>query len=704
MNPTVEIYQTQNATSLKWVFYLTFAFTMLGFISDTPRSLANNEYFAVYLNIAHIVYSFILLPFIITRKISIYKASLLIIYGELFVIIICYLKFIYFGEFTLGLLSVASVLGVLYIGLISLLTSSLHTLIYGIIISTFVLLAALFYPFEADFVFPPVYALILYSFTLGMYIFTNKMIHAFFVNYKNNQKLKQIDAFKNKFFADISHDFRTPLTVINGLAEKIKTQPEIHQQKLRQEAEMIERNGHNLLHLVNQMLDLACIDRMNLKLHFVMADVISYLQYIFECFQSIAETKGIKYYIYKEVDRLEMDFDPDQLYKIVSNLLSNALKYSQEQGEIIFHLQHDTTSQELIIKVSDSGPGIAPEDLPYIFDRFYAASGTKKKEGTGIGLALAKELTEQMNGSIHVESHEKGMVFTVKLPVSHNAERKEKIKTPHPFLPEITPHPEEYETEDTIITDKEDKLVVLLIEDNADVSRFIESCIRDQYHIVKAFNGINGVNKALKLIPDLIITDVMMPEMDGFEVCHTLKNDERTSHIPFIFLTARATDSDKIRGIAGGADAYLVKPFNKTELMVRMEQLIELRRKLRVKYQDYYLNQKQKTDSTEDSFLTKVIDTINREIDNPEFKATDLAFALNLSESQLYRKIKALTGKSTAVYIRSVRLQHAKEKLKHADFNIAETAYACGFNDPAWFSRIFKEEFGYAPSEIKNSN
>ncbi len=568
--------------------------------------------------------------------------------------------------------------------------------------STFVLLAALFYPFKASFVFPPVYALILYSFTLGMYIFTNKMINVFYVNHKNNQKLKVVDELKNKFFVDITHDFRTPLTVINGIAEKIKDQPDIGKQKLQQEAEMIERNGNNLLHLVNQMLDLARIDRLNLKLHFVQADLIPYLQYVFECFQSIAESKNVQYYIYKEVDTLEMDFDPEQLYKVVSNLLSNALKYSKVNGEIVFHIRYDQTKRQLVLKVADSVPGIAPDKLPYIFIRFYVVSDTKTDKGTGIGLALTKELTELMNGSIHVQSSDKGTVFMVKLPVSNKAEKSEQIVKPHPVWPEVKQYSEGSQSKEIYSTGEDDKLLVLLIEDNADVSRFIESCIENQYEIVKVFDEESGVKKAFEIIPDLIITDVMMPRMDGFEVCRNLKNDERTSHIPLIILTARATETDKIKGIAGGADAYLIKPFNKAELMVRMEKLIQLREKLRTKFQDY-VAQPQGIDSPDESFLTKAIKSIEKEIHNPEFKAADLAFALNLSESQLYRKIKAITGKSTAVYIRSVRLQHAKEKLKDADFNIAETAYACGFNDPAWFSRIFKEEYGYSPSEIKHS-
>lgn len=701
MNNKKRIYQNENETSLKWVFYLTMIFTGLGFASDIPRSLAEGETIPAFLNASHIVYSLVLLPFFLLRKISIYYASLLIIYAELVVVILSMISFMLNDGLTLGIFSSYVVLGVLYIGLISLLTSPKHTVIYGSTLSTFVLLTSLFYQFEANFIFAPVYALILYSFTLGMYIFTNKMINVFYVNHKNNQKLKEVDELKNKFFADITHDFRTPLTVINGIAEKIKDQPDIGKQKLRQEVEMIERNGNNLLHLVNQMLDLARIDRLNLKLHFVQADVIPYLQYVFECFQSIAESKNIHYYIYKEVDTLEMDFDPEQLYKIVSNLLSNALKYSNVNGEIVFHIRYDPSAKQLILKISDSGPGIAQDKLPYIFNRFYVGSGTRENKGTGIGLALAKELTELMCGIIDVQSSNKGTVFTVELPVSNEAEKSGQIVKPHTVLPEMKQYSEDVQHEEICIGDHKDKLIVLLIEDNADVSSFIESCIESQYKTVKAFDGESGIDRAFEIIPDLIITDVMMPRLDGFEVCRTLKNDERTSHIPLIILSARATDTDKIKGIAGGADAYLIKPFNKAELMVRMEQLIQLREKLRTKYQNY-VARSQETDSPDESFLTKAIKSIENEIHNPEFKAADLAFALNLSESQLYRKIKALTGKSTAVYIRSVRLQHAKEKLQHADFNIAETAYACGFNDPAWFSRIFKEEFGYAPSEIKN--
>lgn len=700
MHEKIHIYQQKNANSLKWVFYLTFIFTMLGFISDTPRSLANNEIVSACLNAGHIVFSLLLLPFVIFRKVRIYHASLLIIYGELLVVILNSLYFIFLDQFTLGLLSVASVLGVLYIGLISLLTAPLHTLIYGITISSFVLITSLFYRFEASFVFPPVYALILYSFTLGMYLFTNKMLHAFYKSHKHNEKLKEIDDQKNKFFADISHDFRTPLTVINGIADKIKTEPDIGKVQLKQEAEMIARNGRHLLHLVNQMLDLARIDRMNLKLHYVQADIIPYLQYIFECFKSIAENRQIHYYIYKETDTLVMDFDPGHLYKIASNLLSNALKFSGKNATIVFHIHYDSRDNQLILKVSDTGTGIPPDKLPRIFERFYTVSLTKKSKGTGIGLALAKELTELMQGSIDVKSSREGTVFTVHLPVLQQAERADSIEKPDPFLPGTEFLREDFPQETRVNQKAPNKLIVLLIEDNADVARFIESCIANHYQTMKAADGRRGVHKAFEVIPDLIIADVMMPQMDGFEVCRNLKNDERTSHIPFIFLTARASDADKVRGIAGGADAYLVKPFNKAELLVRMEQLIELRKKLRLKYQNY-IDNPWPTNTPDHSFLQKALAAIEQELHNSDFKASDLAFALNLSDSQVYRKIKALTGKSTAVFIRSVRLHHAREKLKASRMNIAETAYACGFNDPSWFSRIFKEEFGYAPSALK---
>lgn len=347
--------------------------------------------------------------------------------------------------------------------------------------------------------------------------------------------------------------------------------------------------------------------------------------------------------------------------------------------------------------------GISKDVLPHIFNRFYQADASmiRSNKGTGIGLSLTKNFIELMGGNITVKSElGKGTEFTVYLPIFTTAKRQDlAFKDIEMPVFEIDGLKEDAKPQYL----KESNLpIALIIEDNVDVVYFLKNSLETKYRTVYADNGKIGVEKALSEIPDIIICDVMMPVMDGYEVCKTLKSDKRTDHIPIIMLTAKSTQKDRIVGLSHGADAYLVKPFEKAELFIRLDQLIVLRKKMVNKFESDGLAVffKTQTKNPRVQFLQKVIEIIQHEMANSNFGPKQLAFKLQLSESQTYRKVKTITDKSTAVFIRSVRLNRAKEMLYDSDMTISEIAYSVGFNDPSWFSRAFKNEFGYAPSAI----
>ncbi len=520
-------------------------------------------------------------------------------------------------------------------------------------------------------------------------------------------RLKEINQLKNSLFTNITHEFRTPLTVIKGMTSVIKSN--IKNEKLddlENSLEMIDHNSDNLLYLVNEMLDLAKIESGNMELQLEQSDVVPFIKYLSESFNSLVEENQINLTVYSEINSLIMDFDAKKLTSVISNLLSNAVKFTPELGKIIIHINQISQKEDsfLFIKVKDNGIGISKDKLPNIFNRFYQtdSSTIRKNEGTGIGLALTKELVELMKGTIEVKSTlDNGSEFSIMIPVTRDAPTSKNVQiesVPHIHLPSTSPNQSEKS-----LQANSDNPLVLIIEDNMDVAHYLKTCLLGKYESIHAVNGVDGIDMALEKIPDIIICDVMMPRKDGFEVCATLKSDERTDHIPIIILTAKVTTEDRLTGLSHGADAYLAKPFNKEELFTRLDQLIFLRKKLigKIQKEGYdKLLQNKHDKNPKIQFLQKVEKLIQVEIGNSAFGSNELAKKLLVSESQIYRKIKAITGKSTAIFIRSIRLEHAKKLLQNTDKTVSEIAYEVGFNDPSWFSRAFKDEFGFAPSSI----
>ena len=516
-------------------------------------------------------------------------------------------------------------------------------------------------------------------------------------------RLKEMDRLKTHLYTNITHEFRTPLTVILGMTEQARGYFKVRAaEKFEPAVRAVQRNARQLLRLVNQMLDLARLEAGALEVNMIQDDVTAYLQYLSGSFRSLAESKDIQLMIHQEKRPLIMDFDPDKLFYIVSNLLSNAIKYTPEGGKVVFRIstENQNSLEWLLLEVKDNGIGVGPAELPYIFDRFYRASPFGRDNGgtgAGIGLAFTKELVKLLNGQVKAKSSPgKGSIFTVRLPIHRNA----KVQKAAPFsaLPE-TPTI----SDNGASHSSGERHTILIVEDNPDVQAYLQACLEGQYEIIKAGNGQEGIDKALEIVPDLIISDVMMPEKDGFELCRYLKKNERTSHIPIVLLTARADEASRLEGLEGGADAYLPKPFNQKELFVRLKKLIELRQRLQARYQQAspFSLPPEAAFSREDDFIKKVQAQMKAHLSDETFGVRELAGELAMSRSQVFKKLKALTGQSIAQYMRSYRLHCARQLLKSSTLSVSEVAYAVGFRDPAYFSRVFSDAFGAPPSEAR---
>lgn len=537
-------------------------------------------------------------------------------------------------------------------------------------------------------------------------LFTIYLIYRFIlskkIEHQENLRLVELDNLKTKLYGNITHELRTPLTVILGMINTIKQKmtPD-ERQKFESKFLVLSRNSKNLLFLINQILDLSKIESGKMKLTPIQADIIPFLKVNLESFHSFANNKNIELIFYNENEEILMDFDPEKLAIIISNLVTNAIKFTPKKGKIILHVKKEKQNNiaNLIIKIKDNGIGISKEAQLHIFDRFYQVE-EYSTGGTGIGLSLTKEIVGLMKGHVRVKSKlHQGTEFTISIPINQKEELVEQIVIKKPILYEEIDLQKEKNHNQQI----NGAPLLLIIEDNPDVANYIASGLNTQYEIIFAYDGQEGIAKALNSIPDLIITDLMMPIADGFEVCHVLKNNEKTSHIPIIMLTARIMEKDKIKGLAHGADAYLTKPFNQNELLIRIEQMILLRKRIQEKYRLTGFSL-EKSNSKEVIFIQKCIRQIHLHLDQENFRATQLAFSIHLSESQLYRKIKAITNLSTAVFIREIRLEAGKEMLQKTNLNISEIAYACGFSNPDWFSKTFKDKFGYSPASFRKNN
>ena len=417
-----------------------------------------------------------------------------------------------------------------------------------------------------------------------------RLKHQLELEHEHAVKLEEIDSIKSRFFANISHEFRTPLTLILGPAFKIKT--ECKDENVTKQAGMIQKNANRLLELINQLLDLSKVEAGKLKISASKGNLASFIRGISMSFESIAEKKDIRFKVKMQREKIETYFDKDKMEKIITNLLSNAFKFTLEGGEIIVSLE-EVENDSVKIIVHDTGIGISKKDLPKMFDRFFQAdnSHTREHEGTGIGLALTKELVELHKGKISIDSQEGDWTeVIVELPLGKDHFSEDQIVE----IEEQEPEGREIIVSDFVsdrIVDEDfeggvaEKNIVLVVEDNHDVREYIREALIQEYNVAEAVNGEQGLRKAEKLIPDLIVSDVMMPKVDGIEMMKQLKNDAKTSHIPLILLTAKSEQNNKLEGLGLGAEAYLTKPFDIQELHVRIKSLIEQRQKVAIEIQ-----------------------------------------------------------------------------------------------------------------------
>ncbi len=534
--------------------------------------------------------------------------------------------------------------------------------------------------------------------------------HQLELEHDHAKKLEEIDSMKSRFFENISHEFRTPLTLILGPAEQILTNNS--DDVVKKNADLIKRNANSLLNLINQLLDLARLDTGRIKLKAAQQNIIPYLKGIVMSFESLALMNSIKLNLYFPANELMVYFDREKMETIIKNLLSNAFKFTPSQNEISVSISTFNESS-VEIKVRDTGIGIPEEQLPKIFNRFYQfhSAHTPEHKGTGIGLALVKELVQLHHGSISADSKlGEWTEFRIILPLGkEHLAPYEIVEIDEPTLTEnLIFNKSEFvhstnhnaNNENTITS----KNIILIVEDNSDVREFIKDSLGNEFHFEEAENGEEGIKQAVEIIPDLIISDIMMPRMNGNEMTRKLKSDQRTSHIPIILLTAKSGQENIIKGLETGADEYIVKPFDPKELHIRINNLINLRKKLQEIYGTEKITtirkSKHKLKEIDIQFLERILKVIDQHISEEDFTIENFGHEVGMSRSQMFRKIKALTGKSCSVYLRSVRLAKAKIMLQNQEANISEIAYSVGFGSPSYFAHCFKEEYGYAPSEI----
>ncbi|QEE49851.1 response regulator [Flavobacterium alkalisoli] len=542
-----------------------------------------------------------------------------------------------------------------------------------------------------------------WAFTL--YIIAAIIVSILFINYsiqqglikneillkqKEAQQLREMDEVKSRFFSNITHELRTPITLIMGPAEQLKTLDSKEQQGHL--LSIISKNAGSLLNLTNQLLDIAKLEAGALKPYKLWGDVVAAVKQVIVMFSEEASTKNNEI-IFEGPETAEYFFAPDILERILYNLLSNALKYSYLGGKVF--VRFSESEKGIVLEVQDTGRGIPHDEQSNIFKRFYHIDGKSKEVGTGIGLSLVKELIDLEGGTIDVKSdntkNNHGTTFTVLLPY------RKAVETIDNNPPQVQVNEKD---DDSGLSDS--KPLILLVEDNRELANFIEGSLNPYYTIYRAQNGKEGLELALSIMPDLILSDVLMEGMDGFEMCKHLKSDINTDHIPVIMLTAKVDMGSKLEGLSYGADDYLTKPFNVTELLLRIENRLELLKKQRkFIYRKLKLlpdEVEQNVSVTEDPFLNKMYAVIDTRLDDETFSMDELASALNISRSSLHRKIKSLTNMSTTEIVKIYRLKKAVSLL-HENYTISEVAYKTGFGSPSYFSKSFKEVYSLTPTE-----
>lgn len=533
---------------------------------------------------------------------------------------------------------------------------------------------------------------------------------------RTQRSMQEMEQVRQNFFTNITHEFRTPLTVILGITDGLKKR--LADRHTEPGFDLIIRQSNEMLSLVNQLLYISKVRSVVSSHDWRTGDIVALLRMVLESVRVQTAKDLIDIEFFTSDDSIQMDFVPDYTQKLLQSLLSNSIKFTPRGGKIRVSVVLE--KKMVHITIIDSGRSIAEKDLPHIFDPFYQGDASVGNLRTGIGLSLVRQMTEAMDGKIEVSSmKEQGTKFLVTLPQSHADEEFKK------WLPEEGLLEEErlavnkdnrasLDEEDSTSMEKENMALqqdedmrqptILVIEDNADIARYMGAILEDRYRVLFALDGKEGLAKAEEYMPDLILTDLMMPEMDGYELCRVVRASAILNHIPVIVVTARCEEKDLLMGLEAGADAYLVKPFSADELKIRVMKLLESRRLLREKYSQAL--QEGKSDSVEISdgdkdFMARLQKVLFANISDTDLSSEILADKLFMSKSQLNRKVKSLTGLDTATYVRQSRMSFAKKLIAAGDMSIGDIVMRCGFESPSYFTKTFKQYFGVTPSQYR---
>ena len=556
--------------------------------------------------------------------------------------------------------------------------------------------------------------------------------HQFDVSKMEKEKSEELQQMKLEFFTNISHEFRTPLTLIKGPLDYLeKNEEELNSEERKKQYDLMSKNANYLLRLVNQLLDFRRLDRKKMQLNFSKLNIVEFIEETSGPFLFMANKKQIDFNVIATHKNIEVSFDPDALEKIMNNLLFNAFKFTPEQHKIsviihtgssfenpnVFNKKLDL-SKYVVIQIKDTGKGIPAEKLEHIFERYYVER-KKNIQGAGIGLSFTKSLVELHDGFINVESAEgKGTTFSVLLPVKNNENangkiidlenelQEEHLSNLAPDLQTLTGELKADFEKSKTQKEEENKLPkILLIEDNEDIREFIKQGLGEKYEIVEAENGEEGLQKAIEELPSLIVSDIMMPKLDGLAMSKQLREDKKTSHIPIVLLTAKSSTDTEREALGIGIEDFIRKPFDLDVLVLKIQNIISKRESIRNKYKTTVSLEPSEiaVTSVDEKFLKQAMAIVEDHMMNTEFSVEMLVAEMGMSRSNLYLKLKEITGLSSSEFIRSVRLKRAVQLIKKSDMSVKEIMYMTGFNTASYFSKCFKKQYGMVPSEYVKS-
>lgn len=522
---------------------------------------------------------------------------------------------------------------------------------------------------------------------------------------KTNRTLRQVEQIRTGFFTNITHEFRTPLTVILGLVEQMRNN-DVSKDETERYLNSIQRQGNNLLELVNQLLDMSKLMAKADRKQWYRGNIVAFIRMTLDSYREYACSQYINLLFIPESNTIEMDFIPEYFNKIMRNPLSNALKYTPANGIIRIEMKKDKSL--LRLQVFNTGNEIPEEEIPRLFDTFYQGSNNEKQIGTGIGLPYTRQMVESMNGNIKVYNKKgEGVVFSVYIPLDQDSIER----LPWSDATNVTEQIRGKNDLEKIqvknnVAENSLSPSILIVEDNLDISFYISTLLKGKYHLNYASDGKEGIDKAKNYMPDLILTDLMMPGMDGYMLCHEIRQSEILNHIPIIIITAKSSDADRIRGLEEGADAYLIKPFNAEELLVRVEKLLEQRRQLRDKFSKALQEgsaQNVELSSRDRDFLNRLTSIIHSHLADKDLNADFIADKMCMSRTQLNRKIRSIADYTATTYILQIRMEKAKRLLASTEQAIGDIATTCGFEDTSYFTRVFKQMFNVTPSQYRKT-